>query len=136
MNNTLNNSLESPEYAPDRVIVKFKSALGSEKSSLSQVQVEAHAAMGATVIADSKTLGVEGMQVVSVPNSTGTMKAIELYRMNPMVEYAQPDYVYQAYPVEKIHIPVNVNQNAVSYRDSIVQGKVSTPLWRAISRTL
>ncbi len=127
MNNTLNNSLESPEYAPDRVIVKFKSALGSEKSSLSQVQAEAHAAMGATVIADSKTLGVEGMQVVSVPNSTGTMKAIELYRMNPMVEYAQPDYVYQAYPVEKIHIPVNVNQNAVSYRDSIVQGKVSTP---------
>ncbi|MCA1917432.1 S8 family serine peptidase [Methanospirillum hungatei] len=123
MNSTLNTSSESPEYAPDRVIVKFKPVLGSEKSTLSQVQAEAHAAMGATVLADSKTLGVEGMQVVRVPNSTGTMKAIGLYRMNPMVEYAQPDYLYQVYPVENVHIPVHVNQDAVSYRESLVQGK-------------
>ncbi|MGV8108403.1 NBR1-Ig-like domain-containing protein [Methanospirillum sp.] len=114
-------------YAPDRVIVKFKTSGLSSQSSVSQIQAEAHAALGAMVIADAKTLGVEGMQVVSVPNSTGTMKAIGLYKMNPMVEYAQPDYIYHASPVEPIHIPVQVNEKAISYRTNVVQGTTHVP---------
>jgi len=114
-------------YAPDRVIVKFKTSGLSSQSSVSQIQAEAHAALGAMVIADAKTLGVEGMQVVSVPNSTGTMKAIGLYKMNPMVEYAQPDYIYHASPVEPIHIPVQVNEKAISYRTNVVQGTAHVP---------
>ncbi|HPP79199.1 hypothetical protein, partial [Methanospirillum sp.] len=67
-NNTANASAQSREYAPDRVIVKFKTTGVAGASSLEQIQAEAHAALGATVIADAKTLGVEGMQVVSIPN--------------------------------------------------------------------
>ncbi len=125
-NGTVNASAQNREYAPDRVIVKFKTTGVAGVSSLQQIQAEAHAALGATVIADAKTLGVEGMQVVSVPNSTGTEKAVALYRMNPAVEYAQPDYVYHAFPVSTV--PIQVNQKAISYRESVVQntGKSSS----------
>ncbi|NLV26729.1 MAG: S8 family serine peptidase, partial [Methanomicrobiales archaeon] len=122
---TQNVSFENRSFAPDRVIVKYKTSGISTQSSLSQVQIEANAALGASVIADATTLGITGMQVVSVPNSTGTEKAIQLYKMNPMVEYAQPDYIYHAFPVTTV--PVQVNQNAISYRESTISGKVNEP---------
>ena len=56
MNGTQNASAMGQEYAPDRVIVKFKTTGISGAYSSSQVQAEAHAALGASVIADSKTL--------------------------------------------------------------------------------
>lgn len=117
-NTTQNSSVCAQAYIPDRVIVKFKTDHLSPVSSVNQIQAEAHAAMGATVLADISTLGVEGMQVVSVPNTTGTMKAIELYRMNPLVEYAQPDYLYSINSTI-IDPPVSVNQQTVPYPETI-----------------
>ena len=117
-NTTQNSSVCAQAYIPDRVIVKFKTDHLSPLSSVNQIQAEAHAAMGATVLADISTLGVEGMQVVSVPNTTGTMKAIELYRMNPLVEYAQPDYLYSINSTI-IDPPVSVNQQTVPYPETI-----------------
>ncbi|PWR75577.1 S8 family serine peptidase [Methanospirillum stamsii] len=121
---TQNVSSDNRSFAPDRVIVKYKTS-GVSISSVNQVQTQANAALGASVIADATTLGVTGMQVVSVPNSTGTEKAIALYEMNPMVEYAQPDYIYHAFPATTV--PVQINQKAVSFRESAILGRVNVP---------
>ncbi|MCA1916266.1 C1 family peptidase, partial [Methanospirillum hungatei] len=123
-NITQNSSVFAQAYIPDRVIVKFKTDLHSPSSFIRQIQAEAHAAMGATVLADTSTLGVEGMQVVNVPNTTGTMKAIELYRMNPMVEYAQPDYLYSINSTI-INTPLSVNTQLVPDYDTF-RGKPSS----------
>lgn len=125
-NMTQNTSATISEFAPDRVIVKFKTA-GIAASSVKQVQAEANAALGASVIADERALGVSGMQVVTVPNSTGTLKAVSLYEMNPLVEYAQPDYIYHISPVRELSVPVQVNEKAISYLDTVVQGKAGMP---------
>ena len=50
-NTTQNSSVCAQAYIPDRVIVKFKTDHLSPLSSVNQIQAEAHAAMGATVLA-------------------------------------------------------------------------------------
>ena len=71
-----------PKFAPDRVLVKFKP--GSAASAIG----EAHRlARGHTI----RTIPGIGVQVVRVPAGTVPGK-VALYKANPNVQYAEPDY--------------------------------------------
>ena len=107
-------------YAPDRLIVRFNSDLASAAGGTDSIAQQAHAAIGATIIADEKTLGVSGMQVLSVPGGTDIQSIIKLYQMNPYVIYAEPDYKYSV-NTTTFNPPVVANTQAVSYRSTMVE---------------
>lgn len=75
-------TLQIPQFSPDRVLVKFKPGISASAIG------EAHRQ------ANGKTLrtipGIE-VQVVQVP--TGTVQGkVAMYEANPKVQYAEPDY--------------------------------------------
>ena len=124
---TIGQKMSTLPYAPDRLIVRFNTDLTSAAGGTDSIAQQAHAAIGATVIADEKTLGVSGMQVLSVPGGTDLQSIIKLYQMNPYVLYAEPDYKYSVNSTT-FNPPVVVNPRAVSYRSTMVeQTAVSGP---------
>ena len=91
----------SKDYAPDRVIVKYKtSSVGAQSESLDVVQAASNQRVGAEVIADLGPMGVPGMQMVKV-SGTSVPDAIASYQKNPLVEYAEPDYKISLDPTLK-----------------------------------
>jgi thermitase len=71
-----------PKFAPDRVLVKFKP--GSAAAAIGEAHRQAQ---GHTI----RTISGIGVQVVRVPAGTVPGK-VAVYRANPNVEYAEPDY--------------------------------------------
>jgi len=88
---TLNRS-----YVPDRVLVQYKPDAISATGGVSQVSATLNANIQATVLADESTLGLQGIQLVKIPNATTVDAAIQYYANNSYVAYVQPDYIYQA----------------------------------------
>jgi len=72
-------------YAPDRIVVKFKEGLSSAHVA------QLNASQGAAVVAEIPRIGV---QILSVPPGEVEAK-IAAFKANPMVEYAEPDYLAQ-----------------------------------------
>ena len=83
-------------YVPDRVLVQYKTDTIYAMGGVSQVSATLNADIQATVLADETTLGLQGIQLVKIPNVTTVDAAIQYYTNNPCVAYAQPDYIYQA----------------------------------------
>jgi subtilisin family serine protease len=84
----LPNSIRSPKYAPDRVLVRFRS-----RTSKSVTQ-SLHAAFGANLLRAYSV--VNNLQLVSLPAGVSVKEAITAYRRNPDVIYAEPDYAVHA----------------------------------------
>lgn len=122
---TVAQGSSSLSYAPDRLIVRFNTDLASAAGGTDSIAQQAHATTGATVIADEKTLGVSGMQVLSVPGGTDLMGIIKLYEMNPYVLYAEPDYKYSINSTT-FNPPVVVNPQAVSYLKNVQERTTSS----------
>ncbi|HUK87980.1 MAG TPA: S8 family serine peptidase, partial [Terriglobales bacterium] len=77
-----------PKYAPDRLLVKFRA------KSTPSAMAAAHAAAGATVAQTYRA--VPNLQLVQLPAGVSVAEALQQYRSNPAVQYAEPDYIVHA----------------------------------------
>ena len=82
------NSIHPPQYAPDRVLVRFRSR--TSKSATRSL----HAAFGVNLLR-AYTL-VNNLQLVRLPAGVSVKEVITAYRRNPDVIYAEPDYEVHA----------------------------------------
>ena len=81
------SGVQSPKYVQDRVLVRFRPAV-----SAADMQA-AHAAAGFRVLNDVSV--VDRLQVVQLAPGANVHDAIRMYRNNPSVLYAEPDYIVQ-----------------------------------------
>ncbi len=88
------------DYAPDRLIVRYKPEAVKRQSGFMSVQAMANAEAGSRVVCDLSTSGAVGMQVVQV-TGTSLSRAMEVYKTNPDVLYVEPDYRISLSPIEK-----------------------------------
>jgi subtilisin family serine protease len=99
------------KFVKDRVIVRFKSQK-SAVSSLSSEKIRlAHAKLGAKVEDDFSSGCVTGLQVVQLPIGTDVQSAVNVYKSNPDVMYAEPDYVISLIPDQRVPEPTIYNAN-------------------------
>jgi hypothetical protein len=77
-----------PKYAPDRVLVRFLPGLAAE------ARASTHAQLGAQV--QRRYRSIPGLELVKLPNGLRVREAIRVYRNNPNVLYAEPDYMVHA----------------------------------------
>ncbi len=97
----------SAEYAPERVIVRYKTDTMSTMSALPSVMSTTNAEVGASVVTDYSEAGIPGMQVVQVKGVPVT-KAIQEYSSNPNVLYAEPDYLVSLPPEQADKVSARV----------------------------
>ena len=79
--------VQNQKYVQDRVLVRFRPAV-----SAADMQA-AHAAAGFRVLNDVSV--VDRLQVVQLAPGANVHDAIRMYRNNPSVLYAEPDYIVQ-----------------------------------------
>lgn len=77
-----------PKFKSDELLVRFRA--GTPVAS----RQKAHAAVSGQVLRSWGS--VPGIQLVQVPHSVGTTRAIFRYRQNPNVLYAEPNYIVHA----------------------------------------
>ena len=80
------------EYVPNQIIVKFKPGTPIE------VQEQLHQELGTTVIHTSPSAG---FQVLQIPEGKTVPEMVTLYSEQPIVEYAEPNYVERMSPESK-----------------------------------
>jgi len=79
--------VQGPKYVQDRVLVRFRPAVSAADMRAT------HAAAGFQVLNDVSV--VDRLQVVQLAAGTNVHDAIRMYRNNPNVLYAEPDYIVQ-----------------------------------------
>ncbi len=90
----------STEYAPDRLIVRYKTDQLRTESAMMSVQSVTNSKAGTSVVSDFQSEGIPGMQIVQV-TSNSLEGALKSYEDNPDVLYVEPDYKISLSPVEK-----------------------------------
>lgn len=81
-----------PLYAPDSIIVQFQPGV-AEVASLMEVTAErVHARQRTFLRHDFSEDGFVGLQVVDLPEDLSVSEAVEAYRQDPAVLYAEPNY--------------------------------------------
>ena len=88
------------DYAPDRLIVRYRPESLRSKTGKMSAQAMANNEAGSRVVHDLSTSGAMGMQVVHVTD-TSLKNAMKVYENNPDVLYVEPDYKISLSPVEK-----------------------------------
>ena len=76
------------DYAEGEIIVKFRKGVDSREASRLLL------AQGGEELSVSRR---GGFRRISVPEGSSMEQALEFYRNNPEVEYAEPNYIYHAY---------------------------------------
>lgn len=77
------------KYVPGQVLVKFH-------ATVSRAAINAaHSRVAADVVDNFSS--VEGLQLIHIPSATKLNDALAIYRSNPDVEYAEPNYVVHAF---------------------------------------
>jgi len=76
------------DYAEGEIIVKFRKGVDSREASRLLL------AQGGEELSVSRR---GGFRRISVPEGSSVEQALEFYRNNPEVEYAEPNYIYHAY---------------------------------------
>ncbi len=76
----------APQFAEERILVKFSDDYLEEVAN-------ANSAFGTSVITDYSTLGMTGLELVSLHDELSVEDAISQYEQIPGCEYAEPDYV-------------------------------------------
>lgn len=106
-NNPVYNSPESgreiqisAEHAPDRLIVRYNTESPRAESAMMSIQSTTNAIAGALVVQDLGEVGIPGMQVVQVSESS-LETAMKAYQASPDVLYVEPDYVISLSPIDK-----------------------------------
>jgi len=83
---------DRPLFAPDSIIVRFQPEVAEDISLLSETAWRVHARHGTSVRRDFSDDGLSGLQVIELPEDLSVSDAIGLYRQDPDVLYAEPDY--------------------------------------------
>ena len=78
---------QDADFVPGRVIVKYRSNAPVNRGA------QLHAAVGALVV---KRLGIINAEVLAIPDGWEVDEAVEWYRGQVGVEYAEPDYLVYA----------------------------------------
>ncbi len=78
------------KYAEDEIIVKFKAGINAAEIG------KIHGKLGASEIYTSRRGGFKRIKILSMAT---VKEMIDLYRANPEVEYAEPNYIYHAFMV-------------------------------------
>lgn len=81
----------SEMYVPGEIIVKYAD-IGSG-TAVASVASSLNAEIGAETILTEEDLGMTGMQVVKVPDTTSVPEAVNFYKSNEYVSYAEPNYI-------------------------------------------
>jgi len=85
------SNMENESYKEGELLVKFKSGVSASVSAMT------HQAAGASV---KKTFNiVPGLEHVKLPQGVSVSDAIVQYMSDPNVEYAEPNYIKQAFSV-------------------------------------
>ncbi len=79
-------AVNSPEYVPGEVIVKYKES--ASEAAISSMHKQENAVV-------AKEYKKEGFDVVKVKGKS-VEKAVQDYKKNPNVEYAEPNYIFHA----------------------------------------
>jgi subtilisin family serine protease len=75
-------------YAPGEILVKFKEGLSKEYTE------RIHSALGFKAAGDLKRVPI---QRIKIPDGWSVEEAVSLYRADPDVEYAEPNYIRRAF---------------------------------------
>lgn len=81
------SAVQASKYMQDRILVRFRPA-----TSAAEMQA-AHTAVGFRVLSDFSA--VDRLQMIQLAPGTNVHDAIRMYRNNPSVLYAEPDYIVQ-----------------------------------------
>jgi len=81
-----------PLYAPDSIIVQFQPATAGDVSLMEVTAEGVHARHRTFLRHDFSEDGFAGLQVVDLPEDLSVAEAVEAYRQDPAVLYAEPDY--------------------------------------------
>ena len=90
----------SAEHAPDRLIVRYNTDMPRAESAMMSIQSTANAIAGASVVQDLGEIGIPGMQIVQVSESS-LEAAMKAYQASPDVLYVEPDYIISLSPIDK-----------------------------------
>ena len=74
-------------YKEGEIIVKFKTGVQEDK------KYSVHYTLGSKRI---RTLGQEGLERIRIPEGISVEEAVDLYRADPAVEYAEPNFIVRA----------------------------------------
>ena len=83
-------TLRGHKYVPGEIIVKFKPGVSDK------VIADISSKHGALVISTSRFAGFKRLRI---PRGKGVAEMVEIYKRNPNVEYAEPNYIAHAFMV-------------------------------------
>ena len=86
-----------PKYKPEELLVRFRPGVASARVEA------AHAGVGAQVLRAYRT--IKGLQHVRIPPGMAVEDAIERYKRNRDVLYAEPDYIVHMDPIQTPNDP-------------------------------
>ena len=81
----------SQTYMPGEVIVRYAD-IGSG-TAIASVASSLNTEIGADTIYSEEKLGIKGMQVVRIPDTMSVTEAVQYFKSNEYVSYAEPNYV-------------------------------------------
>lgn len=99
---TVSRPPANPEYASDRLIVKYKPGTILRTDGQESISLKLNNGIGAKILENENQLGVTGMEVVRLPQGLSVDQAISYYTNSTAVEYAEPDYLLYALPTSNI----------------------------------
>lgn len=82
------SQMERGKYKDGELLVKFKAG------TLTASTLKAHQSVGATVLKSFKI--IPNLELVKLPNDTSIKDAVLKYMSDPLVEYAEPNYIRKA----------------------------------------
>jgi len=83
--------LEPGTYVPGEVIVRYADT--SSHTAIASVASSLNAGIGAEMIYTDDIMGIQGMQVVKIPDTVSVQEAVKYYKANQYVTYAEPNYI-------------------------------------------
>jgi len=105
---------QGSDYVPGEVIVRYAN-LGSG-TAVASVASSLNAQIGAETIYTDEVMGINGMQVVKVPDTISVPDAVQFYKSNEHVLYAEPNYVIT------LPTPLGKGENIIQGLDSETPG--------------
>lgn len=101
-------AFDGPKWVPDEIIVKFKSGV-SEK-----VLAGINSRHGSSVISTSRFAGFKRLRI---PGRKTVAEMVEIYKKNPNVEYAEPNFLAHAFgmvPNDPFYDPYQWNMKQIN----------------------
>src|SRR5215475_2723637 len=76
---------QAPTYVPDEVIVKYRDGIDESKKDLGRFRVSGNRKKQFKII--------RGLEVIKLGRNVSVTEALDLYKQDPDVLYAEPNYI-------------------------------------------